>query len=64
MTGARQPCSGTTSGVWIADWPRVRTEAAALQKVGGLLRRHQFRALGVRVFTTSIPLGVVLAMPY
>jgi hypothetical protein len=48
--------------VWIVDWPRAGTDAAALQKVGRLLRRHRFRAVSVRVFTTSIPLGVVLAV--
>jgi 4-amino-4-deoxy-L-arabinose transferase-like glycosyltransferase len=48
--------------VWIVDWPRAGTDASALAAVADLLHRYRFRATDVRVFTTSIPLGVILAV--
>jgi hypothetical protein len=49
--------------VWIVDWPNEDTAAAALSTAAPLLHRFRFRAASVRVFATSMPLGVVLAVP-
>jgi uncharacterized membrane protein len=49
--------------VWIVDWPKADTDGATLSMVAPLLRRFRFRAASVRVFATSMPLGVVLAVP-
>jgi hypothetical protein len=49
--------------VWIVDWPADDTAASALSTVAPLLHRFRFRAASVRVFATSMPLGVVLAVP-
>jgi hypothetical protein len=49
--------------IWIIDKPRSATPAAAVQAVQPLLRRHHFRAVDVRVYSTSLALGVMLAVP-
>jgi 4-amino-4-deoxy-L-arabinose transferase-like glycosyltransferase len=49
--------------VWIVDWPQDDSAASALSTVAPLLHRFRFRAASVRVFATSMPLGVVLAVP-
>jgi hypothetical protein len=49
--------------VWIVDWPEASTDASALSMAAPLLHRFHFRAASVRVFATSMPLGVVLAVP-
>ena len=49
--------------VWIVDWPNAATDGAALSTATPLLHRFRFRAASVRVFATSMPLGVVLAVP-
>jgi 4-amino-4-deoxy-L-arabinose transferase-like glycosyltransferase len=49
--------------VWIVDWPADDSAAATLAIANPLLRRYRFRAASVRVFSTSMPLGVVLAVP-
>jgi hypothetical protein len=49
--------------VWIVDWPADDSAGATLSMVTPLLHRFRFRAVSVRVFTTSMPLGVVLAVP-
>lgn len=49
--------------VWVVDWPHGNTDAAAVSMVAPMLRRYRFRAVGVRVYSTSMPLGVVLAVP-
>jgi 4-amino-4-deoxy-L-arabinose transferase-like glycosyltransferase len=49
--------------VWIVDWPAAATDTAALSLVAPRLRRNGFRAVSVRVFATSMPLGVILAVP-
>ena len=48
--------------VWIVDRPYPGTNAVALARIAPLLRRYHFRAASVRVYTSSIALGVVLAV--
>ena len=48
--------------IWIIDNPSADTRAAALAAVAPLLRRYHFQAEGVRTFTTSLTLGVMLAV--
>jgi 4-amino-4-deoxy-L-arabinose transferase-like glycosyltransferase len=49
--------------IWIIDQPAAATDAAAVAEVQPLLQWFNFRPTSVRVFSTSIPLGVVLAQP-
>ncbi len=49
--------------IWIIVWPRKATEASVLAKVRRLLPRQHFRASEVHLWTTSIPLGALLATP-
>jgi Dolichyl-phosphate-mannose-protein mannosyltransferase len=49
--------------IWIIDRPRSATRAAALRAVQPLLRRNHFRAVDVRVYSTWLALGVMLAVP-
>ena len=49
--------------IWIIDKPRSATPAAAERAVQPLLRRHHFRPVDVRVYDTSLALGVMLAVP-
>jgi hypothetical protein len=48
--------------VWLVDRPRAPTTTAAVRTVAPLMRRYGFRAAQARVYTTSISLGVVLAV--
>lgn len=49
--------------IWIIDNPPKATRAAALGSVSGLLRRYHFRAVSVRVYSTSLDLGLLLTVP-
>jgi hypothetical protein len=49
--------------VWVVDWPRSATDAAALSLAAPKLRRYRLRPVSVRVYATSMPLGVILAVP-
>lgn len=49
--------------VWIVDWPHAATDTAALALVAPRLHRYGLRAVSVRVYATSMPLGVILAVP-
>ncbi len=49
--------------IWIIDKPGKATRAAALNSVSGLLRKHHFHAVSVRVYSTSLDLGVLLTVP-
>jgi uncharacterized membrane protein len=53
----------TYKRIWIVDWPPRGTDASALAAIQPILQRFNYRASRVRVFTTSISLGVVLAVP-
>lgn len=48
--------------VWLVDKPRAATRSATIRMVAPLLRRYHFHAAEVRTFSTSIALGVVLAV--
>ncbi len=48
--------------VWLVDEARSATRAAAIRGVAPLLRRYRFHAAEVRTFSSSIVLGVVLAI--
>lgn len=49
--------------IWIVDEPASATDRSALAAIRPILQWYGFRAASVRVFSTSIPLGVVLAEP-
>jgi uncharacterized membrane protein len=49
--------------LWIIDHPRSATPAAAVRAVRPLLARYHRRAVDVRAYSTSINLGVMLAVP-
>lgn len=49
--------------LWIIDRPRSATPAAAVRAVQPLLARYHRRAVDVRAYSTSINLGVLLAVP-
>ncbi len=49
--------------LWIIDRSRSATPAAAVRRVQPLLNRYHRRAVDVRVYRTSINLGVMLAVP-
>jgi 4-amino-4-deoxy-L-arabinose transferase-like glycosyltransferase len=49
--------------IWIIDKPSTATRAAALNSVSRLLRRYHFRAVSVRIYSTSLNLGVLLTVP-
>lgn len=49
--------------LWIIDRSRFATPAGAVRRVQPLLNRYHRRAVDVRVFSTSINLGVILAVP-
>jgi uncharacterized membrane protein len=49
--------------IWIIDNPPSATRGAAVKAVRPLLRKYHFRAVGVRVYSTSLVLGVMLAVP-
>jgi uncharacterized membrane protein len=48
--------------VWLVDNPPTATRAAALRLVTPLLRRYHFHAALTKTFSSSIALGVVLAV--
>lgn len=50
------------SRVWIVDNPASTTRAAALAAAEPLLRRYRFSATEVHTFSTSLTLGVMLAV--
>jgi hypothetical protein len=49
--------------IWIIDNPPSATRAAAVRAVQRLLRKYHYRATDVRVYRTSLTLGVLLAVP-
>ena len=49
--------------IWIVDNPGSATSTAALSIVKPLLREHRYRAAGVHLYTTSLTLAVLLAVP-
>ena len=49
--------------LWIIDRSRFATPAGAVRRVQPLLNRYHRRAVDVRVFSTSVNLGVMLAVP-
>jgi hypothetical protein len=49
--------------LWIIDRSRSATQAGAVRRVQPLLNRYHRRAVDVRVYSTSINLGVMLAVP-
>ncbi len=49
--------------VWIVDKPASPTSVAALNSVRRLLRKYRFHAVSVRVYNTSLALGVLLTVP-
>ena len=49
--------------IWIIDHPRSATPAAAVRAVQPLLHRYHRLAVDVRAYSTSINLGVMLAVP-
>jgi len=49
--------------IWIIDNSSKATRAAALGSVSRLLRRHHFRAVSVRVYSTTLDLGLLLTVP-
>ncbi len=49
--------------IWIIDKPPKDTRAAALGSVSRLLRRYHFRAVSVRVYSTTLDLGLLLTVP-
>ena len=53
----------TYKRIWVVDWPQSATNAGALAAIRPILQWFNYRAASVRVFSTSIPFGVVLAVP-
>jgi hypothetical protein len=49
--------------IWIIDNPRQATPTAAVGFVRRLLRRYHFRLVDVRVYNTSLALGLLLTVP-
>ncbi len=49
--------------IWIIDKPPKATRAAALASVSRLLQQQHFHAVTVRVYSTWLNLGVLLAVP-
>jgi uncharacterized membrane protein len=49
--------------IWIVDWPQAANNRSALAAIRPILQWFNFRAASVRVYSSSIPLGVVLAVP-
>ncbi len=49
--------------IWIVDSPASATRAAAIGIVEPLLRAHRYRVANLRLYTTSITLAVMLAVP-
>jgi 4-amino-4-deoxy-L-arabinose transferase-like glycosyltransferase len=49
--------------IWIVDNPPKATRAAALKFVSRVLRRHHFHAVSIRVYSTTLNLGVLLTVP-
>jgi hypothetical protein len=49
--------------IWIIDKPASPTDVGALSSVRRLLRRYDFHAVSVRVYSTSVALGVLLTVP-
>lgn len=49
--------------IWILDIPPKATRASAVSSVSRLLREHHFHAVTVRVYSTWLNLGVLLAVP-
>jgi hypothetical protein len=63
LTDPRVPAAfGLYGRIWIIDNPASATPAAALAAVAPLLERYRFRAEDIRTFTTSLTLGVMLAL--
>lgn len=54
---------GRYKRLWIIDHPRSATPAAAVRAVEPLLAHYHRRAIDVRAYSTSINLGVMLAVP-
>jgi hypothetical protein len=49
--------------IWIIDKPASPTSVAALSSVRRLLRTYHFHAVSVRVYNTSLALGLLLTVP-
>jgi hypothetical protein len=49
--------------LWIIDRLRFATPASAIRRIQSLLNRYHRHAVDFRVFSTSVNLGVVLAVP-
>jgi hypothetical protein len=49
--------------IWIIDNPPKATRGAALGSVSRLLRKHHFHAVTVRVYSTTLDLGLLLVVP-
>jgi hypothetical protein len=49
--------------IWVLDIPPKPTRASAVSTVSRLLHKHHFHAVTVRVYSTWLNLGVLLAVP-